>query len=236
MEARRHPDDTYWDEITVRGPDESSLHLFVRPRFKTSGLSGDEWRVAGVMVFTDCNGTVLFERSFGTINRAMEYTPHFAWTKARSILELGSCDLVVQRKGHTLWTHHFNAFADAVFGLSWHVVNANESDRSWKQLDKKIEQTLCCQPGCSNPQTMVYLLKKFQAHRGSSDMVDPKYDWEPRHRWFCERHAHRGDASLEDCDSNYDVVSGGAPDNAHVDVRDVSQAVFGGVIELKKPR
>lgn len=39
--VRRHADDEWADEIRIR----------VRPRFKASGLSGDEWRVSAVIEF-----------------------------------------------------------------------------------------------------------------------------------------------------------------------------------------
>ena len=60
-----HRDDDGIDEIRI----------FVRERYKTSGLSGDEWRFARVMQFM-CKGQVVFERAFnGSLDRVASWVP-----------------------------------------------------------------------------------------------------------------------------------------------------------------
>lgn len=62
---KRHRDDDYVDEIRV----------VVRERYKTSGLSGDEWRFHRVMQLYR-KGTLLGERAFnGSIEKVAAYVP-----------------------------------------------------------------------------------------------------------------------------------------------------------------
>lgn len=61
---RRHHDDETFDDISI----------VAEPRFKTSGLSGDEWRVSYRMVLKR-KGTVLFERSYNRLSAALAHLP-----------------------------------------------------------------------------------------------------------------------------------------------------------------
>ena len=49
LPLRRHHDDNYWDEIIVYGG-QVTLHGTTVYRYKTSGLSGDEWRTSARLV------------------------------------------------------------------------------------------------------------------------------------------------------------------------------------------
>jgi hypothetical protein len=61
---KRHDDDEWYDEIRIS----------VRPRYKTSGLSGDEWRVsAKIEIFR--KGVLLKERSFSKMHYAADFLP-----------------------------------------------------------------------------------------------------------------------------------------------------------------
>jgi hypothetical protein len=61
---KRHPDDEWWDEIRIT----------TVPRYKTSGLSGDEWRVsARIEIFR--KGVLLKERHFSKIQYAVATLP-----------------------------------------------------------------------------------------------------------------------------------------------------------------
>src|SRR5574338_1460594 len=68
------PKQTYWKpHRDDDGIDE--IRLFVRERYKTSGLSGDEWRFSRVMQFL-CKGRVVYERAFGgTLQNAASWVP-----------------------------------------------------------------------------------------------------------------------------------------------------------------
>ena len=69
---RRHPDFTSFDRI----------ELEVVPRYKTSGLSGDEWRT-GVRAKFFFKGEVVHESTFGDMHVAMMVLPH-TWLEAQS--------------------------------------------------------------------------------------------------------------------------------------------------------
>ena len=61
----RHPDDDIIDEVRIR----------VVPRYKESGLSGDEWRISAVTTLYR-KGHKLAERSYPSMQAAYE---HLAW-------------------------------------------------------------------------------------------------------------------------------------------------------------
>jgi hypothetical protein len=51
---RRHRDDNYWDEIVILSG-QVALRGHIVPRYKTSGLSGDEWRISAHLVVKHAN-------------------------------------------------------------------------------------------------------------------------------------------------------------------------------------
>lgn len=62
---RRHHDDEIIDTV----------HIEVVPRYKTSGLSGDEWRFSYLLTMSR-KGTVLFERQYTSLDAAIA---HLQW-------------------------------------------------------------------------------------------------------------------------------------------------------------
>jgi len=86
---KRHRDFEAYDEI----------HMKVIPRFKTSGLSGDEWRVS-VKVELMFKGKVIHERVYGDMRTVLELLPHAIveyeetgkWYDGISDIEEESCD------------------------------------------------------------------------------------------------------------------------------------------------
>lgn len=61
---KRHDDDEWYDEIRIS----------VKPRYKTSGMSGDEWRVSALVeVFR--KGVLLKERGFSKMHYAADFLP-----------------------------------------------------------------------------------------------------------------------------------------------------------------
>ncbi len=226
----RHHDDEYWDEISIHAPlykeRAAGLGVHVIPRYKTSDMSGDEWRICARLGLSNREGT-FFERDFGKMNWAMNYGSHFVWTEAKAFLDLPNATLVVSRKGHTLWAATFPTFGDAAIGMAWHIVVANEQSDGWKNLKNEEERAHCQQPGCEEAPACLYRLKKIQYGSSRHTFKEPTYDHEARHRWFCARHAERGDCGLEDCDSNYDVIIAVDPKR---DPRDESPSIFGGAI------
>ena len=167
---RRHDDDEYIDEIKIS----------LVPRFKTSDMSGDEWRVSARMQFF--------------------------------------------RKGRQVWENSFGKLSTAVNALSWFFIVAPEgaSGEFGPHLSREEELKICQQPGCSEPSTRVYRFKQVR-DCPNGDVHPPKFDWEYVTA-FCDRHAHRGDADLEDNDANYEVLGGGNSQASPVESRDVSPA------------
>ncbi len=226
----RHRDDEYWDEVTIHAPlhegRSAGLGVHVIPRYKTSGLSGDEWRISARITLSNRKGT-FFERDFGKMSWAMNYAPHFVWTEAKELLNIPEATLVVSRKGRTLWHSRFNTFADAALCMAWHIVVANEQSPNWHHLTDEEERAHCQQPGCEDPPECLYRLKKIQYGHSRCTFMDPVNDFDERHRWFCARHAERGNCGLEDNDKNYDVIIAVDPKR---DPRDVRRSILGGVI------
>lgn len=74
---QRHHDDEGYDEITIK----------TIPRYKTSGLSGDEWRVSAEVQFKR-KGEVIFCRRFSKVQTAVNALPWFFMTAG----ELGGED------------------------------------------------------------------------------------------------------------------------------------------------
>lgn len=60
----RHEDDKGCDEVSI----------CTIPRYKTSGLSGDEWRVSALLQFKR-KGEVIAERSFRDVETALAFAP-----------------------------------------------------------------------------------------------------------------------------------------------------------------
>ena len=148
----RHDDDAWVDEVRIQ----------TIPRYKTSGLSGDEWRVS-VRVQLLRKGCVVAERGYGTIDAAVAFLPGFLIERR----ELGC-------------------------------------------MDPPETESLCFQPGCSEPAVSEYRLRKEYCQRGHAS--EPAFA--DMRRKFCQKHLQRGDCGLEDADANYEVVSGPGPDEA----------------------
>lgn len=87
MWHKRHPDFEAFDSVTID----------VVPRYKTSGLSGDEWRVAAVIRLW-FKGEPVAERGYRDIESALKFLPAFTSEAASPIptrvieLERESCD------------------------------------------------------------------------------------------------------------------------------------------------
>jgi len=170
---KRHRDDEGFDRI----------ELAVVPRFKTSGLSGDEWRVSTVIRFYR-KGVVVFERSFGSMENAVRFLP---WVEA---------------------------------------VEAKENNTAWPL---KGDDEKCFQPGCSEPHTVEYQIKKEYSDSGEGPLHDTGLK---SRRRFCKAHAHRGDCGLEDADENYEIMKGGEASVKDVPEDRISPSAFGGVVEI----
>jgi hypothetical protein len=66
------------------------------------------------------------------------------------------------------------------------------------------DHTLCAQPGCSNPVTIVYRARKKACHHCGNVEEDSHVSL----IGFCKTHQNRGTADVEDNDSNYSFADG----------------------------
>lgn len=205
---RRHHDDDYWDRVTVQASSGANFTAFILPRYKTSGLSGDEWRISAVFeVRRHPMGTPIAGREFHRMNDVFRYAPIFVYQDAHELLTSPSAEITVERKGRVLVQMTRPTFGDAVIGLGWHALIANEQSEDWHHLTDAEERAHCQQVGCSDPPVNIYGLHRLQIDR-SGEMRGPKYDWEGQYVWYCGRHTRRGDCGLEDADKNLYLVDG----------------------------
>jgi len=87
------------------------------------------------------------------------------------------------------------------------VLKGESGKLSEKRTD--WEQVKCFQEGCSNDAVWKLTLKKYYCV-GGGNCGQEKYKDNSligkSYRLFCNKHKHRGDCDIEDCDSNYDVA------------------------------
>lgn len=237
LPLRRHHDDDYWDEITI---DTKVVHLraHVVPRYKTSGLSGDEWRTSAVLeVKRDGYDEPHVRRSFGRMHRDLAaYGPHFIYQNAFPLLGEPDAVFIVKRKGILLTTRKFPTFGDAAMGMGWHIVTANEGEEGveWHHLTDEEERAHCQQVGCSDTPVNVYRLKKLMEGQDRRCFLEPQYDFVGQYVWYCARHTTRGDCGFEDADTNLELVQGDGKGRPRA--RDESPSAFGGVINVTLPK
>jgi len=201
---RRHHDDDYFDGFTIHAQGGVELRAFMVPRYKTSGLSGDEWRVHAQL---NVNAGQV-SRGFSSMKGLMANASHFIWTGARDLLDIPDALLVGRRKGIELFRQAFPIFGDAAFGFGWHATIASEGTRDvpWHHLTDDEERAVCQQVGCDAKPINVYRIKTFTLRDGTGQHAPKQY--EAQHTWFCSRHTQRGDCGIEDCDTNLVLESG----------------------------
>jgi|WetSurMetagenome_2_1015567.scaffolds.fasta_scaffold153184_2 hypothetical protein len=209
---RRHHDDDYWDRIIVHAASTGVyLQISVRPRYKMSELSGDEWRIS-VAVEVRRNPQqkeAEFARSYHRIRNATEYAPYFVYQSIPELFPSPIALLSVERKSHVLMSEYRPTFGDAIIGLGWHIVTCNEGRKGveWYHLSDEQERKHCQQVGCAKTPVVTYRLKKLQVATSERMMIDPEYDFVGQFTWYCAEHATRGDCGLEDSDLNLEAVS-----------------------------
>jgi hypothetical protein len=220
----RHPDDPAIDEVLFCGGMVSTyaeaqasafLRLGLRERYKTSDLSGDEWRFSSVMQLrqypTDGWGDV----SAGY--RDIETHTRFAYAELYGDFLAGKNEWLFFRKVHSIafswkglpvWAASHDGAATDFLVACGHLPSALIQAGEQGQHHHGALAHLCCQPGCREPLVSVYEKRADWCGRcgGKKEPV-----WRER-RGFCARHLRRGDCGLDDSDSNYIVISGPGPD------------------------
>jgi hypothetical protein len=208
---RRHHDDDYWDAVTIQSATGANFRAFIYPRYKTSGLSGDEWRISAIVEVRTHpkEEPASLGRLYHRMNKVFEYAPYFVYKGTPELFSAPDATLTVERKGHVLMTEVRPTFGDAVIGLGWHIVTANEGRDGveWHHLTDEQEREHCQQVGCSKPPVVVYRIKKLQVHPSERFMVKPEFDFQGQFTWYCADHSERGDCGLEDADDNLELSS-----------------------------
>lgn len=236
----RHRADTGVDEIHFVGGEglpqtyeQASARAFCRiglvERYKTSDLSGDEWRFSTEMCLRERPNQPWVQTSTGYLSlgdyaRAM-YPELYAdfqkgknpWTNRCMVAAV-----TFSWKGMGVYSASYDGdpvpFLVACGHLSWGLILAGEEGRHYPEA----LETLCCQPACRQPHTTVYRIKKDRCPSCAQERNSRVYAGGLR--GFCSKHARRGDCGLGDSDSNYTVVSGHGPDGHEPDERVVSRA------------
>jgi hypothetical protein len=228
MPLRRHADDDYCDCVTIVSREGPMLTASVKPRFKTSAISGSEWRVsAQIEVHVRPNKLLaLGQARYHRMRELFEYAPFHVYAAARAshLLDLPRATLTVERKGVVLMREERPTFGDALLGMGWHIRTANEGREGvdWHHLSNEEERERCQQVGCADPPRNFYRLKKILTGRGSDVLIDPEYDFIGQFTWYCGRHTLRGGQGLEDNDENLELVMG--PGDASPEEDDESPA------------
>jgi hypothetical protein len=232
MPLRRHKDDDYWDEVNILAG-QVVFGSSVVPRYKTSGLSGDEWRI-GARLVVKVRGEEVVTHDFHRMNGLLTYAPGFIYAERERVpLSEGPARLVAKRKGVVLVERDFPSFGDAAMGAFWHIVTANEGAEGvvWHHLTNAEERAHCQQVGCAEPPVNTFHLKKILiGDHPPETFAAPRYDFEGQFVWYCARHTRRGDCGYEDADENLELVEGTGVAREHAE--DESPSALVGAIEV----
>lgn len=238
----RHPDDAGIDEILfcesgtrptthVAARACAFLRLRLQERYKTSDMSGDEWRfssrlglrehpsdpwveVSGGYHTIETHVAALYAELFGNFKGGEKH--QWLYKKRVSGVAFGW-------KGEpTFFGHDDGDKSTPVLvtagHLPWSLIIAREQGAHHNEELVR----LCAQPGCEDLAVSTYRLRKLRTCK-SRGCMDDSYDGK-KARAFCVKHLRRGDASLEDADDNYEVVRGPGPSVGEPDPRLVNKA------------
>jgi hypothetical protein len=228
-ERLTHPQEQWCDSIVIAAKtDDEELKqvcpaviIFINERYKTSEISGNEWRFNYVLKsienkqeinveiyndfwFTCCKGAKEY-RNFKDISADQEYVITFV------------------NRGEGLIQLSYETLLDALLALPCLLVEIPEQlIDEFVEIDKsltKIRAERCSQPGCDRKPVVKMMLNKRYDDEGNL------YDCEKIfYRQFCEEHSVRGNCSLEDADSNYSIILGRKGDENNIDPEKISKS------------
>lgn len=215
-DLHRHQDDQWLDEIRLVGADGPLLRLVLRYRYKTSDMSGDEWRTSTMWQCSDLcrmdgdqhgpEGWHDFDGAYGgklETGCAALYPGLYTSQSHAHATEVVGVEFL--RKGRKLYgsdhAGESRPLLTVAGHLPWALVCAKDeplgTNEAWADYAR-----LCHQPGCAEDAVSTYA---FRTHAlGDRGLV---------HR-FCPLHLRRGDCGREDNDANYVVIDGLGPDDA----------------------
>jgi hypothetical protein len=209
-------DDRFFDEVRLDpvtpGPDAPYLRLVTVLRYKTSGMSGDEWRTSVVWEQSpDAKTWEPYDGGYLNIETGLKaffpgiYTSHRKWWGS---LYVG---IDFYRKGELLYRATMDGNPAPLLAQAghapWAEVHAGENcggmPKGW--------EAKCFQNGCSrDAQAVVMLKQRFDSSGRARSSVQTwsKATPDVECRAFCNAHRRRGDCGLDDADANYLHVSG----------------------------
>jgi hypothetical protein len=242
----RHPDDHGIDEVLFcsvlpqthrQAEDSAFLRIGLRERYKTSGLSGDEWRFSTMLQLRALSDMPWVDTSSGY--RDPEAHAAFLYAELFGDFRIGGKNEWLYRrrvgaiafawKGLPIWSASYDGEATDLLVACGHLPGALITAGEQGASPHGELSRLCCQPGCKAPLASVYRRLKDYCRRCGEEGREP---FRPEHRGFCLAHLRRGDCALDDADSNYEVVSGPGPDGNEPDPRKVRESVYGGTIDI----
>ncbi len=220
-----HHEDPWADVIILNGI--RSLRLVIRERYKTSELSGDEWRFGYMWQVLGSEWTDL-DGSYGSQDAAIAAfypafrTSHPDWhdniCNSTQFTWKGQPLIEMSDDGKPMPLLH------AIGCVSW-AMRAGRSDHQWKKDDSNV----CAQPGCcEKPVSLFRKTEDWYQHIGKTH---EHYDGKA-YRQFCKAHLRRGDCGLDDADRNYELIEGLGPDGNEPDPSVVKPSLFGGIVQI----
>lgn len=231
------PRDTWLDEIRLCSLSGPLLRLMTVYRYKTSGLSGDEWRTStqwqctaeiaarlqGDLGTTRDPAWLAFDGPYGTLDAggAALYPGLFRSQKMLHQIPCSSIDFF--RKGRLLYRSTYDEqpmpLIVSAGHLPWAMVMARDEPLGTIDAWEDMRQ-LCFQMGCAAPASSTYVLKHLFADDGARRPATASSSRGENPapvqlvRRFCPLHLRRGDCGLEDADDNYTVIDGPGPGQA----------------------
>ena len=241
LTSRRLDNDPYFDEIALVSPvGKTLIQMQIIERYKTSGLSGDEWRHgAGWFEAIRQPELTAFYTGYHDLESATKalypglFKSHQEWHK----MMVASVDF--RAKGKLLYRSTYGEEGEVralpmlhcVGHLPWAMILAFESG-----CIEPLALDVCHQPGCARPSVSVYRLVHLYQGWTRTAAQDTNAQGNVTHNYaraFCRIHLQRGDCGLEDADSNYTLVKGTlGPDDAQGHEEFIKESIFGGYVDI----
>jgi hypothetical protein len=222
----QHRDDEGLDEVQVIVDEKPLLRCIMVPRYKTSELSGDEWRVSAMWERREGGIWTPFDGGYCSIETACAAIYPGVWSDHKDLHDLPCDGLRFRRKGRHIIDMTNNGERQQLLATLGHLPWALRiwpeqytGHVGWFRGDATPD--LCFQVGCSEPAVSTYLLNHRYDSEGNKHTAEN--DWSGRDaRRFCAKHLRRGDCGLDDSDRNYTVHEGQGPDGHKTDLQDIS--------------
>lgn len=239
----RHKKDEFFDEIRiVTEGGAPSFRAVVRERYKTSGLSGDEWRFSNMWQI--CEPDHLwrdFDGGYCSFEVCMAALFPGIYKSHPNLHDVIVLQTEYWWKGHNLYTMTYDGkplpLLAAAGHMPWAYIRAREGEYDTKTYEM-LRSKLCFQPGCAEEAVSTYGLKKRYCEEGHETDATRKGFGANASKIireavrFCSQHLRRGDCALQDSDDNYIVLDGPGPDGHKMPASKESPSSFGGCVNI----